>query len=81
MPTKSILDALVPTLGFTRNLPEAGRPIRDYADREEAIIARTVAALAQAERDLAALRTQAANAIGGKWSAEEIAEAKAVSAR
>ena len=66
-----------PTLAFVRNLPEAGPPIRRYAEHEAEIIARVTSAMADAERDLSFLRRQAEEAVGGRWTPEEIAEAKA----
>lgn len=76
MPTKPT-SPFVPTLAYLRNLPEAGRPITDYADREAAIIDRVTKALAHAAGDLAALRAQAKRELDGRWTPAEIAEAKA----
>ena len=76
MPTK-LPKTFTPTLAYLRSLPEAGPPITRYADHEAEIIARVKGVLAHAERDLSLLRRQAEEAVGGRWTPEEIAEAKA----
>lgn len=69
---------LVPTLAHLAYLPEAGTAVRDFADRERAIIARVEKAIADGERDLKALRADARSKVRSEWTPEEEAEAREI---
>mgnify|MGYP000134251885 CR=1 FL=1 len=74
------MKTLKPTLAHLAYLAEAGTAVRDFADRERAIIARVEKAIADGERDLMALRAEAHAAVRKEWTPAEEAEAREIMA-
>lgn len=66
-----------PTLSHLAYLTEAGAAIREMPLREREIIRRAEKAIADAERDLMALRSEARTKVRSQWSSAEEDEARA----